>query len=497
MSIMASVATSQPIPPRDLRPETSLPLSKLIMQLLAKDPRQRPATARIVLDHLEPGHLEPGSLEPVPSTKASLSASPASQQRIGRAPLTVALLLSAVVIWFAGGPVLRYATNRGRLVIEIDDPHVVVRVLQNEVVVQDWTTKREFTLTASNGTIEVTADGDTMFTAREFDLKRGATTIVSVRCEPAAQTNVESAREMAELILAQNGTFVTDPKEHLFVKPGDRLPDSISGFYWIWWDQPNRAGIDTFLKLSAALPNHPELLYLGGQALSDADIHQLTESPTLRRIGYLALRESNLSKNCLASLTRMQRLAFLSLEIGHESDEWLPEVAKLTELTGFGIPNSRITDAGLTALRGMRLEVLNLYACRRITGAGLDSLGEMASLIDLNLHETSITDADLDRLQRFPKLSTLWLGATAVTDSGLARLQSFKRLRNLELSDLSITDAGIQQLAKCTQLEYLNLTRNAISLQGLKTLREALPRCKIESELDPKGTTPSDSSQVP
>ena len=53
MAILTALATAQPKPIRTLSPEMPQPLADLIERLLAKDPAQRPATARIVVQTLE------------------------------------------------------------------------------------------------------------------------------------------------------------------------------------------------------------------------------------------------------------------------------------------------------------------------------------------------------------------------------------------------------------------------------------------------------------
>src|SRR5262249_19657685 len=53
MAILTALATAQPKPVRTLSPEVPQPLADLIERLLAKDPAQRPATARSVVQSLE------------------------------------------------------------------------------------------------------------------------------------------------------------------------------------------------------------------------------------------------------------------------------------------------------------------------------------------------------------------------------------------------------------------------------------------------------------
>ncbi|HEX9314256.1 MAG TPA: hypothetical protein VGA71_02445, partial [Actinomycetota bacterium] len=93
----------------------------------------------------------------------------------------------------------------------------------------------------------------------------------------------------------------------------------------------------------------------------------------------------------------------------------------------------------------------------RVTDAGLASLGGARSLRRLSLWDTRVTDAGPAHLHELPFLTELDLGATAITDQGLAQLAALP-LRRLALRD------------------------SLVSLEGLRALREALPRCRVEPE---------------
>ena len=53
MELLHAVATATPKPPHEVRPELPRMLSAFIMQLLAKDPAKRPASARAVVEELD------------------------------------------------------------------------------------------------------------------------------------------------------------------------------------------------------------------------------------------------------------------------------------------------------------------------------------------------------------------------------------------------------------------------------------------------------------
>lgn len=482
LAIMANVATIQPTAPHELRPEIPLSLSQLIMQLLVKEPTLRPQSAQLVLEKWEAIFSEPKE------SSLAIKKTSLPLKLLGNYPsllMVVALLLIGVFTYFAGGTILRFSTNRGQLIVQIEDPEVEIRVRKNDLVVHDWSTKRKFTLSVGDGTIEVMGDHGKLFASREFELKRGATTIVSVQFERSDAPRIDSVRELIEMIIAQHGEVKLSSNDADFIKEGDPLPESITGLHWIWWDNPNREGIDALLNLATTLDSLPEILYIGGSALNDADLDRLSKSRIGAGINSLSLRESNLSKQSLAPLSRLPKLKFLSVECGQVNDEWLVEIAKLSNLTGLGVPEASVTNEGLAALRSLKLEVLNLHNCRNVSSAGVTNLQELQLLTDLNLYGTSVEGSDLLQLQKFPRLSMLWIGNTNISETDLAGLSELKRLRILEATDLGITDRGLVHFEKCNQLASVDLSRNAVTVEGLRKLQESLPNCKIQSELSP------------
>jgi serine/threonine protein kinase len=481
LTIMASLATEQPAPPNVLEPSIPKSLSTLILDLLAKDPQRRPASAEVVLNALE-------RIEPIDARSLPNKTRPRTKQRW----LIAACLLTLIGAtgWFAGGPIIRYATNRGQLVIEVKDPKVSVRVTQHGVVVHDWTTEREFTLDVGDGVVEVgTTDG--VFTSKEFSLKRGRTETLVVNYEPlegnkskssSSITSNESARRVAELVLAQNGRFAMYGSEMTVHVAGEPVPDSIPGLYAIWLEAPNHEVVTQLLERSRDLGRSPQILSIGGNGLSDQDVTSITECAGLKHVGDLTLTGMNLTKECLNDLPRLPSLKYLAIVGPVVNDDWMTGIGKLQKLVGLGIPYAEITNDSLVALRGIPLEVLNLYECKQITSRGLNNVGEVPNLRDLNLRGTAMTNEDLDLVAQFSGLEVLWLGMTKVDDDGLQKLVGLQSLRVLDLRETAVTGAGLEQVAQLPRLEALDLTGTRVPSERVDALQEKLPNCKIQRE---------------
>jgi hypothetical protein len=183
--------------------------------MLAKDRDRRPASARAVIQELQallqaPAPATVSMTQPMPPANPwadidapagdtviyeSSPAAPPQPLPHGRGsaprrrwPLVAAALLLALLPlgYFFGGTIIRIATNLGELVLEIDDPAVEIKVMQNGVVVQDKTAQREFTLTAGKGQIEVFEKDGIKLATREFTLTRGGKTTVKVTLQELA-----------------------------------------------------------------------------------------------------------------------------------------------------------------------------------------------------------------------------------------------------------------------------------------------------------------------
>ncbi|MHB1033935.1 MAG: leucine-rich repeat domain-containing protein [Pirellulales bacterium] len=151
------------------------------------------------------------------------------------------------------------------------------------------------------------------------------------------------------------------------------------------------------------------------------------------------------------------------------TDKGLSYLKGLPQLKSLFLGRTKITDAGLVHLAGLaQLKELDLYGTE-VSSAGLVHLGALPQLQSLNLMGTKVTDAGLAHLTGLAHLEDLDLCATKVTDAGLVHLGHLPRLRSLQM-DGGITDSGLSSLKGMSQLQTLDLTGSEVTDAGLAHL---------------------------
>src|SRR5262249_4543360 len=138
MAVLRALAVETPKPVRDLNPAVPPALADLTMRLLAKDPKDRPQTARAVVAALAAVERE-----------LAAPPRPARRRRLLWVAAACGLLLELDAAgWVYGPAVYRFTTNQGQVIVETDDPDVEVTVKGDVIKVVDATTGHEVTVKA-------------------------------------------------------------------------------------------------------------------------------------------------------------------------------------------------------------------------------------------------------------------------------------------------------------------------------------------------------------
>ena len=197
LAILSSLANANPRPPLLINTELPPEVSALVMQLLAKNPDERPASAHEVaeaLHALEANTDKTDVLQSKPSRSARATAVAASAQperaratsakadrsslptkrRVALAALAVGLL--AVV---AAGIVFYIPAGNGTIRVEINDPDIEVVLTKTGARIKTTDKVGEVDVSPGQQRLKVKRDGLELETD-QFVLKKGATVTVKV-----------------------------------------------------------------------------------------------------------------------------------------------------------------------------------------------------------------------------------------------------------------------------------------------------------------------------
>lgn len=181
ISTLYAIGTQLPVPPVELNPTLPLALSSVILRLLAKKPEDRPESAQLVADTL-------GEIERNPQSVGTTENPKNGGHRRKAWSLAVVVGLLLPLAWFFGGTIVRFATNKGELVIDVRDSDVVVTVTQKKVLIVDKSAQRTFEIDAGDGEVLVfEKDGVGPIATRIFSLNRAGKTTVVVTLHELAE----------------------------------------------------------------------------------------------------------------------------------------------------------------------------------------------------------------------------------------------------------------------------------------------------------------------
>ncbi|MBN2380660.1 hypothetical protein JXM67_12740 [candidate division WOR-3 bacterium] len=225
--------------------------------------------------------------------------------------------------------------------------------------------------------------------------------------------------------------------------------------------------VQTDIENLTDLKKFPNLVALSLVGISEGDLARLKDCEGLRA---LDLAYTKISSEDLAYIESLTELRVLNLSYTNVTDEGLKHLASLNNLRSVDLESTEITDEGLTYLEGLEdLRSLNLFRT---------PAGKVETLV-MRGQPYKVGDAGTFSLAKLGNLDELNLHGADLTDEGLKQITKMSKLRLLDLSATKITDASVPDLSKMTNLRYLDVKGTDISVEGLNTLREALPDCEI------------------
>jgi Leucine-rich repeat (LRR) protein len=482
-SMLRLVATATPPAPAEQEPAVPAALSDLVMELLAKDPADRPATAAAVARRLgdieahERARVNPPTL-PRPAGQLSHAERIAAGPRRRRWAVAAAGLL-LLAGGLAAGAVIYVKTDTGTLEIKTNDPEVQVRVERNgqEIAILDPQSKRQVTIRAGKVTlalkgekieeVELTTDQG----AGPITLKRGGKVVVTLKRrqkipppredttgvppakprhpvkQPPARKSSDADRRAAEWALSAGG------KVTLRVAGRGREVGKLT-------DLPK----GDFQLVGVLLFNQAKV--------GDADLAHLAG---LTNLTHLDLQNTSVGDSGLAILKGLKGLTWVGLNRTAITDAGLVNLKGLTNLTFVAVGHTRVGNGGLAHLKGLtKLHGLFL-GFTQVGDAGLEHLAGLTNLVEFGLEFTQVGNSGLEHLQGLTKLHVLTLDGTKVSGAGLEHLTGMKELGSLYLSSTKVTDAGVPHLLALKNVNKLSLRNTRISAKGFERLRVAFP----------------------
>lgn len=154
-------------------------------------------------------------------------------------------------------------------------------------------------------------------------------------------------------------------------------------------------------------------------------------------------------------LSTLESLNIISTKF---NDDWMPSLAKLTNLKALRFTNNgKLTDAGMAQLAGLKNLENFSFVGTQMTGKAYAQFEGFTKLTRVSHRGSSIDDEGLRQLcDRLPNLESLSLAHAKFTDAGAPHLAKLTKLKGLELGTSKATPQALKAIAKLP-LEYLQL----------------------------------------
>ncbi len=224
LATIRSIQTDEPEPPRQDDLEIPATISDTVMDLLEKDPRNRPESASVVAASLKDGKRPP---RPAGYTaRRQTSQAQLSGARKGWSGGAVATMLLGMAALFAAPIIYRITTDSGEVIIESQDPNVQVELLQGGKVAKILDAKTNESVTIGSGEYDVRLKGN----ETELKLDRNKLTMIRNGKEIVRVTRIANDKVTPPTnSIADSPTKTVLPIPESKIKPGDAIQVSVSG----------------------------------------------------------------------------------------------------------------------------------------------------------------------------------------------------------------------------------------------------------------------------
>lgn len=172
----------------------------------------------------------------------------------------------------------------------------------------------------------------------------------------------------------------------------------------------------------------------------------------------------------LGQITTLESLNVISTKF---NDEWMPHIAKLTNLKTLRFTNNgKLTDAGMVQLAGLKnLESFN-FVGTSMTGRAYAQFDGFTKLVKVSHRGSSIDDEGLKELcDHLPNLEYISLAHSKFTDAGAPNLAKLTKLKGLDIGSSKATPEALVHIVKLP-LEFLELGDNFGSAASIPVIKD-------------------------
>jgi hypothetical protein len=172
----------------------------------------------------------------------------------------------------------------------------------------------------------------------------------------------------------------------------------------------------------------------------------------------------------VGQLTTLESLNIISTKF---NDDWMPPLAKLTNLKALRFTNNgKLTDAGMAQLAGLKnLETFS-FVGTQMTGKAYAQFEGFTKLTRVSHRGSSIDDEGLRQLcDHLPNLESISLAHAKFTDAGAPHLAKLTKLKGLELGTSKATPQALKAITKLP-LESLQLGEGFESVACIPLIKD-------------------------
>lgn len=462
MGILMALAAQQPTPPHAIAASTPRPLSDLIMRLLAKNPNDRPTTARDVVAELaaiEVGLARPAQAIPTrPTTTADPAIMTGQTEQLPAAAARSTSRRKAPYALIAAGALGLLVVLGGVYYIAT---HKTTREPKKEAVAEEKQTPPVPPVEDKK------VDPDRR--AAEYVLSVGG--YICINDDPDARPTTVLPREAFRLTAFHGGYQNQKLNDAGFANFKDCKHLTVISLWETW--NVHDAGLAYFKDCK-----NLKVLSLVNIAFTDEGIANFKGCKNLTT---LTLAHIPVTDAGLANFKDCKNLKELGVGNTRVSNAGLAHFKDCKDLNRLGLThNINVSDEGLANFKDCKnLTILELGETS-VTDAGLALFKDCKMLTNVSLFKTRVGDVGLAHLKDCKNLTTLVLSGTQVSDAGIALFKECRDMNDLRLDDTQVSNAILPQLKEYKNLGLLMLQKTKVTPAGIDELKKALPKCKIE-----------------